>query len=272
MAVVALFLILAPEVLRYLKANRESAVEVRQGNGRNQGGSGDEGADAGDSTAEALHRLPDELRVPVERYAGLSEDIARSLREGWEEKLNVGGAIAVAVTNWQFNGDKWAFSTPEQLGFSKITEENSLVNCARNKLVKIKAVNLIWHRGEEDRFEVSVEAASLSDSPVRCVIPRGQVFELKGKYLSQKVKNEWSAKHDGPQGLMRPERDKDWDIPPSGDVITMKAYCFNRGLFQPDGPGNITIYRLADTRPEVFETQDALQAHMEAINGGERSN
>jgi hypothetical protein len=189
---------------------------------------------------------PAELREALSAYAETSPDIRQLLVQNLEER-NIGGAVTVAVANWQKNGGS-GIDSPEQLGFSRITEDKALVNRASKGEIDITKVTV--NRAGERIFEVNVDVKNKQGLPLECVIPKGQLVEIRHVNAVQEkgVSNSdatiptqslaSSGEVKGPRTV----------VPPYEPAkISYMAYCANPDLSEPYGSANMAIYALADT-------------------------
>jgi hypothetical protein len=218
---------------------------------------------------QLIDRKPEEYRKSLWKYRE-DPDIGMIFRDNLESK-RVGGAIAVAITNWQYNHDK-DFETPEQLGFRRITGENSLVELVINNKVVIKDI-IISKRRESHQFDVKIILFNLTEEKLEYFIPKGQVIEMKDALLVEYIKNAKAAPpvaRPQPDGINKNERPqsgaskegKRENIPPMEESeVNFIAFCINQGLANPKGQANLTIYELIET---LYETPERLY---DLING-----
>lgn len=205
---------------------------------------------------EAIANKPAELRQALSEYAETSEDIKRILSQGLEAK-NIGGAVAVAVTNSQKN-ISGGVDSPEQLGFRRIDYDKALVNRALKGDVYIKAVTV--SSAGEHLFKVTVEVKNNTEFPLECVIPKGQLVEIKNAQneSADQVVNAVYNAAGLPQTGAKADDEKDKGgvtvIPPWEPAkIKFIAYCANPYLLEPQGPANLAIYALEDTSYETWK-------------------
>lgn len=216
-----------------------------------------------DPVEKVIDGQPALFRSALRRYRMSSDDIAWILGEGLEGKMKVGGALAVATTNWQFNRDRWVFRTPEELGFERITDKQSLVNCVLRRDVSITALRLTGGGGRPYKVYIEVKSLMNNRESVTCTVPKGQIFELNGMSISAHL----SVAH-GERGkkltqiYVNPE-DFELEIPPSGKYREEIAYCGNAGLAPSNGDGNLTVFKIAD--PD-FDSQKELHMNLDALN------
>jgi len=197
---------------------------------------------------DAIANKPVELRKSLTEYAETSADVRQILTKHLEEK-NVGGAVAVAVTNLQKNSQE-RIDTPEELGFKRIDNEKALVNLAIKGDVDILAVT-VTHAGEH-LFRVTIEVKNNTGSPLECVIPKGQLVEIRnGKNTLTPGVVHASYDHTGFPQTGANTRDIDGPktvVPPWEPAkIEFDAYCANPYLIEPEGAANLAIFALEDT-------------------------
>jgi len=267
-AVVVLSSFLALILHKYITDNKSG---IHNGNNSSLSGLNDKDDKVKQNELEAareraIQGKPADLREAVREYRVISEDIDRILREELEKK-NIGGALTVAITNWQFNREQEVFKQPEELGFQRIQDEAALVNRALRGEVRIDKVEI--KPASNRRFNVFISVTNLTPTPLECILPRGQVFELKD-YIQQSAgyrhPNSILSSHyqgvsssgggqGGGGGIIIPPRDT--------ETLNITAFCLNKGLAIPQGPGNISIYKIKDA---AFDTTEALHAIMERAN------
>lgn len=196
----------------------------------------------------ALADKPDELRKSLSEYAETSTDVREILTKRLEKK-NIGGAVAVAVTNFQKNSHE-RIDTPEELGFKRIENEKALVNRALKGDVDILAVT-VTHTGEH-LFHVTIDVKNNTGSPLECVIPKGQLVEIRnGKNTLTPGVVHASYNHTRfPQtGANTRDIDGPKTVVPRWEPakIEFDAYCANPYLVEPEGAANLAIFALDDT-------------------------
>jgi hypothetical protein len=219
-----------------------------------------------------IKRKPEALRQSLKEYRK-NPDIERIFRDRLEDK-RVGGAIAVAVSNRQFNKDE-SFDSPEDLGFRRITNEDSLVELIIEDKIVIKDIIITKLPNKDHQFNVQIQLKNLTESELDYFIPKGQVFEMRDTRLAQYAENsKTSGNYKDLQGVssseqkrggvnlpplqdnsigVLPSQDGNLSIPPMEEaVLNLTAFCINKNLAAPQGEANITIYELADdfTTPE----------------------
>lgn len=163
------------------------------------------------------------------------------------EKKNIGGIIFFLQTNIQFNDSE--IVTPELLGFERIEDDNALVNLAMNEEIEIQEVRLINGDGNNNH-KVFLRIKNLTDNPLVCKIPKGQVIENKDfSDISQNLAI--SESHD------EIYIDDVWED-------TLDAYCLNQSKKVPRGQlGNIAIYQVKDKR---FSSGDELWEQIQELS------
>lgn len=213
---------------------------------------------------KAIQAKPEGLRQALREYAKISEDVALILRDGLEAQ-NIGGAVAVAVTNWQFNHVKGVYRRPEELGLLRIRDTEAVVNRAIKGDAIIESVAVTPQPGRA--FKVIITVFNKTAFPLECKAPKGQVVELKdGRLLSPAPT---AGRSEYPQGVANANRKGDKSetvIPPKDrDTLEFIAYCVNEDLARPDGmtPANVTLFQIADID---FETPDKLHQIMRQLN------
>jgi hypothetical protein len=212
----------------------------------------------------AIQAKPEGIRQALREYAKTSEDVALILSEDLEAK-NIGGAVAVAVTNWQFNHDKGVYRQPEELGLLRIKDEKALVNRAIKGDAIIESVTVTPQPGRA--FKVVITVFNKTAFPLECKAPKGQVIELKdGRLLSP---TPTAGRSEYPQGVASANRKGDKSetiIPPKDrDTLEFIAYCVNEDLARPDGVtlANVTLFQIANID---FETPNKLHQIMRQLN------
>lgn len=203
-----------------------------------------------EAVEEAIASKPAQLRQSLSEYAESSEDIRRILSQGLEE-INIGGAVAVAVTNLQKNGNR-GIDSPAQLGFHRIEEEKALINRALRGEIDIVKVTL--GSVENHLFEVTIEVKNNTEFPLECVIPKGQLVEIRNARNASgtRILNTGFEASELPQTAARANEETEDGgrtvVPPWEPAkIKFTAYCANPDLPRPEGPANLTIYALEDT-------------------------
>lgn len=225
-------------------------------------------AKAEEMVNKEIEKKPAELRPALYEYRRKSGDIDQILRDGLEEK-NIGGAVAVAITNWQFNSTTGIYKQPEELGFQKVTNDEALINRALRNEVTINQVKISPLPNR--KFKVTIQVTNLKPDALRCAIPKGQIFEMKDAATSFV---EYSAKvHKTkmyPQGVAKSDQKGEnndegiYVIPPLDEkTLEFIAYCVNEKLAIPAGLGNIAIYELKDKN---FSSPDELHLNMRREN------
>lgn len=222
---------------------------------------------------KALAGKPQEIKSALRESANISEDVEQILLEGWEDK-NVGGAIAVAISNWDSHKKYKTYKSIANLGFRRITKPESLVNRVLNNQIRIDHIELTPERDETCRnyskFRVSITLTNLKTEPVEYYIPKGQIIEVKGSspvwekdYITGEPPETLSqngAKSDKSKG------DEPYSIPPADtDTIYFEAYCVDKGLALPYGPANLAIFELINTH---FESPTELHDIINSIRSG----
>lgn len=213
-----------------------------------------------DAVEAAIAEKPAELRKALSEYAESSEDIRRILSQRLEE-WNIGGAVAVATANLQKNAAR-GIDSPEQLGFRRIDDDKALVNRALRGEIDIVRVTV--GRAGEHLFEVTIEVKNNTALPLECIIPKGQLVEIRNgrNARDDRVVNAGYEASEPPQTPARAHEETEEGgvtvVPPWDPVkIKFTAYCANPDLPRPEGPANITIYALEDTS---YKTADDLRA------------
>jgi hypothetical protein len=239
----------------YQASNETASVNVN----------GDDNKHVEERAQKEIEKKPSELRPALLEYCRKSPDINEILSEGLEEK-NIGGASAVAVTNWQFNSDKGIFKQPEELGFQKIANDEALVNRARKNDVVINQINI--RPLPNRKFGVTIKVTNRTVNHLRCAIPKGQIFEIKDAFMPSTEPPAKTKMY--PQGLAKANGDGDnnqdgiYVIPPLDEkTLEIIAYCLNENLAIPHGIGNIAIYELKD---KDFNSPDKLHMNMRRVN------
>jgi hypothetical protein len=199
---------------------------------------------------QVIQKKPQELIPALYKYAEASPDIALMLKEQWEEKLHIGGAMAVSVMNWQKNHGQWKFSSIEEMGFRKITDDNALVNQVLKGNIKIEGIQI--EAITSNTFNISIKLINLTGKPITCLIPEGQVYELKDEEISHYLKDKiYSADRKLIQHPFQP-REEPVKIPPSGTTKTIMGYCMNPGYKAIGGKGNLAIYSMDKNHLKVL--------------------
>ena len=222
-------------------------------------------AEAEERANATIEKKPAELRPLLREYRKRSKDIDELLRGGLEER-NIGGAVTVAVTNWQFNGTKRVFKRPEEMGFQKVANDDALVNLARGPDVTIESIRIT--KVTDSIFNVTIKAFNNTKDFKKVAIHKGQVFELQdvsaaiNNYQSglrrlKKFRQGVATANEGDNGGI-------YGLPPvDRGTIELTAYCINEDLTPPEGPAYITIYELENAD---FDSPDELHANMRRIN------
>lgn len=163
------------------------------------------------------------------------------------EEKNIGGIIFFLQTNIQFNSNE--IVTPELLGFERIEDDNALVNLAMSGKIEIQEVKLINGDGYNNH-KVFLKIKNLTDNPIICRIPKGQVVENKD-FSDESQNLAISDFHD------EIYIDDMWEN-------TLGAYCLNQSKKVPRGQlGNMAIYQVKDKR---FSSGDELWGQLQEIN------
>lgn len=203
-----------------------------------------------EAVEDAIADKPEELRQSLFEYAESSEDIRRILGQGLEEQ-NIGGAVAVAITNLQKNRNR-GIDAPEQLGFRRIDHDKALVNRALRGEVDIIKVTI--SSADDHLFEVTIEFKNNTEFPLECVIPKGQLVEIRNarNAPTTRIVNAGYGASEPPQTAASTGEETDKGgvtvVPPWEPTrIKFNAYCANPDLPKPEGPANLTIYALEDT-------------------------
>jgi hypothetical protein len=199
-----------------------------------------------DTLKKVIASKPAELREALSAYAETSPDIRQLLIQNLEEK-NIGGAVTVAVANLQKNSGS-GIDSPEQLGFSRIVEDKALVNRAMKGEIDITKVTV--SRAGEHIFEVNVDVKNKQAFPLECVIPKGQLAEIRHVNAVQERGASNSDATIATQSLAssREVKGPKTVVPPYEPAkISYTAYCANPDLSEPYGSANLAIYALADT-------------------------
>jgi hypothetical protein len=203
-----------------------------------------------EAVEEAIANKPARLRKSLSEYAESSEDIRRILGQGLED-VNIGGAVAVAIANLQKNGDR-AIDSPEHLGFRRIDQDKALINRALRGEIDIVGVTL--GSVEDHAFEVTIEVKNNTGFPLECVIPKGQLVEIRDARNGPRgrIVNTGYGESEPPQTAARAGDETDEGgvtvVPPWEPAkIKFSAYCANPNLPKPEGAANLTIYALEDT-------------------------
>lgn len=217
-----------------------------------------------DPAEKAIEEQPSILQSALRQYRIISDDVASVIDEGLEGKMRIGGALAVATTNWQFNKGRWVFRTPEELGFERITDKQSLVDCVKRGDVSITALRLTGRPGRPYKFFIKVKGMGKTKEPVPCLVPKGQIFELDGPSLLRHLAGVGIEEGKNLTQVYVNTEPFQFDVQPSGEYEEEKiAYCGNAGLDPPNGDGNLTIFKIADTD---FKSQGELHGQMDARN------
>lgn len=213
---------------------------------------------------KAIERKPPELKLALIEYQELSEDIRRILSTGLEER-HIGGAVAVATTNWQWNRGTKIFKRPEQLGFERISNPYALVNQVLRGDAAITSIAIA--RDSEKRYLVTIRVRNLTRDFLKSRIDKGQVVEMKdARNIVTENQGEQSSEKRIPQTAAASDerRDEIYVIPPSEEgTIEFIAYCINEDLAAPNGAANLAIYELANPN---FANPDQLHANMRRLN------
>jgi hypothetical protein len=219
-----------------------------------------------DELRKAIEKKPEELRPALNAYQKLSEDVHQVLSEGLEDQ-NIGGAIAVAVTNWQWNRENQVFKSPAQLGFQRISKSDALVNQVLRGEAKIEGITIT--KASEKRYLVTIHVVNLTRDFLKCKIDKGQLVEIKdAKNTLADNQTEISVETQIPQTVAASDEKRHQDgiyvIPPSEEgTVEFIAYCVNQDLAVPIGPANLAIYTLIDTH---FSTPAELHVNMKRLN------
>jgi hypothetical protein len=226
-----------------------------------------------DTIKNAIASKPAELRQTLSEYAKTSEDIKRILSQGLEAK-NIGGAIAVAIANLQKNIGG-GIDSPEQLGFRRIDNDKALVNHVLKGDADIKTVTV--SREGNHLFKVTIEMKNNTGFPLTCIIPKGQLVEMKdAKNTSEgQIVNAMYNAAGLPQVPAKASDEKDKGgmtvVPPWEPAkIEFIAYCANPDLPEPQGRANLAIYALEDTSYKTWK--DLRDIRIKKLNLRQRTN
>ena len=163
------------------------------------------------------------------------------------EEQNIGGIIFFLQTNIQFNSNE--IVTPELLGFERIEDDNALVNLAMSGKIEIQEIKLINGDGNNNH-KVFLKIKNLTDNPIICRIPKGQVIENKD-FTDESQNLAISEFHD------EVYIDDIWED-------TLDAYCLNQSKKVPRGQvGNMAIYQVKDKR---FSSGDELWEQLQDLS------
>jgi len=202
-----------------------------------------------DAIKKAIDSKPIELRQTLSDYAQRSEDIKRILSQGLESR-NIGGAVAVAITNLEKNADR-EIDSVEQLGFYRIDDDNALVNQVLKGAADITTV-IVSSNGNH-LFKVTIEMKNNTAYPLTCIVPKGQLVEIKNG-RNESVDRIVNASYQTAGLPQVPAKADDKDkggvtvVPPWEPAkIEFIAYCANPNLPTPRGRANLAIYALGDT-------------------------
>ena len=191
-------------------------------------------------------------------------DYLPNLKRIFGEQLNnknIGGLVALLQTNWQFkkketNSRLYAIRRPENLGFCEIIDQDSLVNLAKKSIISIYGIKLSTDKNGE--FYILFSLENKSSEKVRCIIPKGQIFEnFNLNTTSQNLATFESYVIDLKVGETK--------------RFKVNAYCLNQSFDPPDNSdGRITIFEVLNKN---YDTQDDLwriiQFYNESLNYSE---
>jgi hypothetical protein len=166
------------------------------------------------------------------------------------ESKNIGG-INVAIQcnqeqNNSENPDKYTFASPLILGFQKNEKQDTLVNLAKNDIVRISEIVLTSH-GESNQmsdYKVKFKVKNLTRRKLTFNLPKGQVFENKSlEYTTQNL-----AVAKNYEFSLNASEEKEFSV---------FGYCMNRSFGSPENvPANITIYCVRDI--DKWHNQDEI--------------
>lgn len=208
-----------------------------------------------DKINKAVGGKPVEIRASLHESVKLSKDVEQVLLEDedWEDK-HVGGAIAVAISNWASDRQYKSYKSIENLGFRRVTNPEALVNRVLNNEIRIDHMELTPVFDEISKkytkFKVSMKLTNLNPrDPVEYYVHKGQIFEVKGSSPAWKKDYLTGLAPEKPPQPVATSRDgPPRTIPPADSTdIDFEAYCVDEGLSLPYGPAGVAIFELIKT-------------------------